>query len=108
QPERHALGGHVRAHHDAVGRPAHHAVRGEVRVLTPGGSEDPPLHTTPVRAGLQTGPPLPYSPRPTVFPSANFAPTNAPAGAPLIIGRSRIVTAAPAGNVDGRIPCRPS
>ena len=50
----------------------------------------------------------PHSHRPTVFPSANFAPTKAPAGAPLSIGRSRIVTFAPGGNVDGRIPCRPS
>src|SRR5688572_31507118 len=48
-----------------------------------------------------------YSQRPTVLPSWNLAPMNPPAGPPLSIGLSRMVTVAPGGNVDGRIPCRP-
>src|SRR6266850_628220 len=43
-----------------------------------------------------------YSHLPTVFPSASFAATKPPAGAPLRMGWMRMTTFAPGGNVDGR------
>src|SRR5207253_11298560 len=59
-------------------------------------------------AGPAADGPTLSSHRPMVVPSSERAAMKPPAGSPLRIGFRRTVTFAPAGNVDGRYPWRPS